>query len=324
MTRIGNIAERAAPRAASALLLCSGELRTLSGTLSGTECTRYQVEWCTVVVFGFLSRASVFPFPPTRGSCPIPPFLTVSLFSFARMTPATPGVVTVDTNAAEDSLAEALAALGVPVTRARLDVGDVLVAASGTLVCVERKTWADLAASICDGRFREQKSRMVEPDTTYCYVIEGGDLPGWDEFYRGMSYKALWGALMTTALRDGVPVFHARTTQDIAALLAYVLGKAQEGGFAAKGGPATLPGVAKRKRDNLAEPAAILRAMLCTIPGMSVAKADALMAQWPTLGELQGADARALAAVTCGSRKLGPKLAAVRAGPGRSECDGGR
>ena len=73
--------------------------------------------------------------------------------------------VRVDTNAGESALFAALQArLGAEqVVRERLDVGDVVLKTDdgGTALVVERKTWADLASSLTDGRYAEQKARLL-------------------------------------------------------------------------------------------------------------------------------------------------------------------
>ena len=76
-------------------------------------------------------------------------------------------VVRVDTNAGETPLFAALQArLGAEhhVVRERLDVGDVVLTApgdGGATLIVERKTWPDLAKSLTDGRYAEQKARLL-------------------------------------------------------------------------------------------------------------------------------------------------------------------
>ena len=74
-------------------------------------------------------------------------------------------VVRVDTNAGETPLFTALQArLGAEqVVRERLDVGDVVLTApeSGAMLIVERKSWPDLAKSLTDGRYAEQKARLL-------------------------------------------------------------------------------------------------------------------------------------------------------------------
>ena len=134
-------------------------------------------------------------------------------------------MITVDTNSGEDAVYQSLEAecgASVQIRRQRLDVGDVFVHAHDTSlgseegagdscvkefahgICVERKTWADLCASIVDGRLAEQKSRMVEPNVRYVYAIECPTIDPWDGFYRGsMRNKCMWGALVKMQLRDG-------------------------------------------------------------------------------------------------------------------------
>ena len=72
--------------------------------------------------------------------------------------------ITVDTNAGETALYEALKEeLGEEaVQRLRLDVGDVQISTqTGEAVIIERKTWHDLASSLRDGRYHNQKAAMV-------------------------------------------------------------------------------------------------------------------------------------------------------------------
>lgn len=227
-------------------------------------------------------------------------------------------MITVDTNAGEDAVhASVLASCGASsVRRQRLDVGDVFVHADDDQdftrgICVERKTWADLCASIVDGRLHEQKSRMVEPAVRYVYAIEGADVAAWDGFYRSgsMRNKCMWGAIVKMQLRDGCSVVHTCSPEDTAALVVYLSQQAREGGFEPKSTGGVVSGVQKRKRDNLTDPAAVLRGMLTVIPGMSASKADAVLATYATVGQLVAADASDLANVSCGCRALGPKMA---------------
>lgn len=246
-------------------------------------------------------------------------------------------MITVDTNPGEDALFGALCdgSDAATTTRRRLDVGDVLIerpprreeedndddsAHCCRALTLERKTWPDLASSLHDGRFHEQKARALLDDDDdashhhrrHAYVIEGA-LPPW----HGRT-AALYAALCKTVLRDGVTVFHTRNPSDTAQLCLYLAKQMRTDGLAPGGGGHTrvLAGgtLKRRKRDNLdGTPQALLRAMLATIPGMSPAKADALLAadyaDAPALArasEAQLADVR-----VGGGRRLGPKLAAT-------------
>ena len=222
-------------------------------------------------------------------------------------------MIAVDTNAGEDAGCAAMQ--DVQAERRRLDVGDILVQGEDLSVCIERKTWPDLCASICDGRLQEQKSRMLRDERTrYVYAVEGAEVEAWDGFHRGMRQKCMWGALVKMQMRDDIAVFHTRSPQDTAALAMYIAQQLREGGFRAGGGSEAVAGVQKRKRDNLADPAAVLRAMLTVIPGMSAAKAEVLLRAYPTVSKLVAATPTEIATQSCGARAIGPKLAtAVKA-----------
>lgn len=238
-------------------------------------------------------------------------------------------MITVDTNSGEDAVFAALPDLedGVVYRRQRLDVGDILVegvtGVTGVVegddekqeepprVCIERKTWADLCASICDGRLQEQKARMIADDRTrYVYAIEGGEVHAWDGFQRGMRHKAMWGALVKLQMRDQFAVVHTRGPEDTAALARYCLQQLREDGFRPGGGTKAVAGLQKRKRANLTDPSVVLRAMLTTVPGMSDARAGVVAERYPTVAGLVAASAQELASLACGNnRSLGPKLA---------------
>ncbi len=219
-------------------------------------------------------------------------------------------MICVDTNSAEDGVFAALQSMNVPSERRRLDVGDITVTGADRTFVLERKQWSDLAASICDGRFKEQKSRMLSTDNTlYMYVIEG-TLGSWDASCRGMKHTCMWAALTKTCLRDGIPVFHTLTETDTASLIAYLYTQLTTHGF----DPIPVNGVVsgcaiKRKRDNLETPTDALRAMLCVIPGVSKAKADALVQRWPHVTQLSSASESDIAHLKCGDRNMGPALA---------------
>lgn len=214
--------------------------------------------------------------------------------------------VLVDTNTAEDRLAALLQA-----GRERLDVGDVRVETDDEAIVFERKTWSDLASSIVDGRYSDQKRRALHaPDakpTTYCYVIEG-PLPAWQGSFGRMPCKAVWCALIKTSLRDRMPVFHTLSTGETADLVRYVAQQLGEGGFVPSTSASAAP-LAKRKRENMENPALAYRAMLTLIPGMSEAKAEVLAASFPSFSHLLSAAEADIAELRCAGRRFGPKLA---------------
>ena len=164
------------------------------------------------------------------------------------------------------------------------------------LLVVERKTVADLAASIRDGRWSEQKRRMMETAgrERVAYVIEG-QLPRWDDddggVHCGMSSKRLLGALSSLLLRHRVPVVYTRDVADTAAFLrraGALLTAAPPppsacGGYA--GAACRASAVRAKKRDNVDGRQCYLQ-QLCQVPGVSYGLATAI-AGTPGFGSMR-------------------------------------
>ena len=221
--------------------------------------------------------------------------------------------ITVDSNSGETPLfGHLIRLLKGPVVRQRLDVGDVEIETEDRIIVLERKTWPDLSASIVDGRWEDQKFRMLhsttEKPTIFGYVVEG-DLLAWDSNLGGMRSKAMLAALAKAALRDGFLVFHTKTGSDTASLIEYVATQAAKGGLLPKEYKSVTGGCSKRKRDNIADPRSLYIAMLSVPTGMSGEKAGALYERWPTLASLSTATRTEICETRCKERRLGPVLA---------------
>jgi ERCC4-type nuclease len=235
--------------------------------------------------------------------------------------------IVVDTNAAEAGLYAGLVSRlpDVPVTRARLDLGDVLLStnaddpfdADATRLHVERKTWADWISSITGGRYREQKARFSgsnDAGARMAYLIEGPLMP-FRGFTRGMANKAAHAALMKTSIRDGYSVVHSLGGEDSIDKLVYLFETFVKGGLDSRDGKRTYAdasglGVAKkRKRENLDDPADIYRLQLSVVPGMSAPKAKAVSDAFPSMRALFAAKKTEIAGVVVNGRRLGPAIA---------------
>jgi ERCC4-type nuclease len=224
-------------------------------------------------------------------------------------------MIQIDTNAAEDFFVPLLESRNVPVVRQRLDVGDVVIVTEKVDFVLERKTWADLASSLCDGRWSEQQARMrVEGDDVnkivqFGYIVEGA-LWDWSERAR-MNPKALWGALIKAQVRDGFHVFHAASKESSVDLVLYLYEQLSTNGFQSTSRNIATGSGQKRKRDNLVDDRAILVAMLTVIPGMSPQKADVIVQRYASAHAIGQANVSDLAALSCGKRKLGNRLATI-------------
>jgi DNA excision repair protein ERCC-4 len=98
----------------------------------------------------------------------------------------------------------------------RLSIGDYCVDGA---VLIERKTAADFAQSLIDGRLFAQAGRMSTSPLRPAYIIEGTSAE-WAGL--GVSREALQGALITLMLIFDVPVFRSSDPVESARLIFYI------------------------------------------------------------------------------------------------------
>ncbi len=230
-----------------------------------------------------------------------------------------------------------------------LPVGDVLVCCEGLpRLLLERKTAADLAASIVDGRWKEQTARLRDAGLTtgtearppgadsggaamvVGVVVEGLALEESGPWrFRGagsVSGAAISNVLLSASVRKGLVVLFSRDAEDTASVVLracraisrpaktssrrYIESRAQD---------LRLPGLSRTSRGGSCDAAAAGAAMLTVVPGVSPAIAEAVMSGHKSisgliesLSRLDG-DARAgrLADVRHGAsqRRLGEAVA---------------
>lgn len=93
----------------------------------------------------------------------------------------------------------------------QLDIGDIIFRQDGEIVLIiERKTVNDLKASICDGRAREQKLRLLGsgiPIEKILYLIEGNIDKNLEDKVSGLPISTLLGSLINTQMRDNIKVY---------------------------------------------------------------------------------------------------------------------
>ena len=160
----------------------------------------------------------------------------------------------------------------VKCTRIRLATGDVhIMHGNLTAFVLERKSRADLRASLIDGRFRTQRSRMVEEygSANIGFVIEGGTC--WAESESG--------AEIALVMRDRVPVMWSANVDDTAALIARLVGAdITPRSVPPSGENATRAAVAAPNC-----PAKSLAAMLRCVPGVSARRAGVLSSKFGSM-----------------------------------------
>ena len=177
----------------------------------------------------------------------------------------------------------------------QLEIGDILFRKDEEIILIiERKTVADLKASICDGRNREQKARLLGSGTTInriMYLIEG-DLT--KDKVSGIPTSTLLGSIINTQLRDNIKVYKTsgldETATYILKILALVLLEKLEkdDGEYFKEGPQTVQYASTLKKSKKANmtPTVWFTCQLSQIPQVTDKVAEVIIEKYPTLSML--------------------------------------
>lgn len=178
----------------------------------------------------------------------------------------------------------------------RLPLGDVILhdpsqGQQKDIVIFERKTLADLAASIRDGRYKEQSFRLIETAAAtgfhthnIVYIIEG-DLARYDERHSQITKTALHSAMVSLLYYKGFSVFRTMNVGETADFILHFADKvAKEGPLPAAEIPTPTASYSevsakKEKRDFITREN-IGEIMLAQVPGVSAKMAAAILAKY--------------------------------------------
>lgn len=183
-----------------------------------------------------------------------------------------------------------------------LPLGDIIICSDDGVekVIIERKTLKDLAASIRDGRYKEQGFRLNAcdvPNHNIFYLLEG-NLQTYKPFHKGAVDKyALLSSMVSITYYKGFSLYRANTLEESAEWLlqvAYKIGK--EGGkpfYTQNSVKAdtddSYTTILKRTKKNNITPENIGEIMLSQIPNVSIGVAITIMEKYKTLQNLMEA-----------------------------------
>lgn len=206
----------------------------------------------------------------------------------------------------ELALIEHLKKIGTEFQTRQLDLADIIFEGKkGILMAIERKTIKDLEQSNKDGRYREQRARLIDNyvknGIKVLYLIEG--------------YKIDNGIFMSMfvnlIIRDNIGVYHTPDVQESTRFLVKLkekFGEHPEENLFGKGIVGYLGTVKLQKKENL-DPKSIYILQLAQIPGMSVKMSEAVQEVCPNMPDLckwcEGQGENVIADIKVGSRKIG-------------------
>jgi ERCC4-type nuclease len=134
----------------------------------------------------------------------------------------------------EHALIKLLNANSIPHTVEMLEIGDIMFRnGEETVLVIERKTVNDLKASICDGRGREQKARLLNcglKTSRVMYLIEGKLSMSLDSKVSGVPVSTLIGSIINTQLRDDIKVYKTSTIDESVNFIQRLLEKLESDG----------------------------------------------------------------------------------------------
>jgi len=195
-----------------------------------------------------------------------------------------------------------------PIADIWVGVGEDGVVKEGGIV-IERKSIRDFEASILDGRYREQRGRILsycqEHKTQPLYILEGDLSSGTGRLEK----KALMKFLNRLVFHYQLPVLQTGSVRETAELVQHLMDQWTEDPTSLQRTTELIKvsdGIHVQKKANAADPKQFAIACLAQCPGVSVKMAEALITALGTLKAVMEADTKQLAEIKVGSRKVGP------------------
>lgn len=100
----------------------------------------------------------------------------------------------------------------ISIEKTQLDIGDIHITFNDIIYVYERKTISDLLSSIKDGRYKEQKHRLLSSGVASInYIIEGDSITSHKNFN---NQKLLTSVYLNSTYRDKINVFFTSNIDD--------------------------------------------------------------------------------------------------------------
>jgi crossover junction endonuclease MUS81 len=110
----------------------------------------------------------------------------------------------------------------ISIQKEQLELGDIHIIFNDITYIYERKTVNDLLSSIKDGRYKEQKNRLLANSTNNNYIIEGDTITSNKNF---KNQKTLTSIYLNSIYRDRINVFFTTNIDDTATFLLLLVSK---------------------------------------------------------------------------------------------------
>jgi crossover junction endonuclease MUS81 len=122
-----------------------------------------------------------------------------------------------ETNLYNNMIERDLDKYDIQITKKPLEIGDIHIIYNDIIFIYERKTIADLISSVKDGRYKEQKLRlMANNPNNINYIIEGSDIIASNNSH---NQQLLTSIYYNSIYRDKINIFFTKNINDTTTLL---------------------------------------------------------------------------------------------------------
>jgi hypothetical protein len=104
----------------------------------------------------------------------------------------------------------------IKISKEQLELGDIIIKFNDIIFVYERKTVRDLLSSIKDGRYNEQKLRLLSNHNNINYIIEGDDIIS---SKNGHNQNLLSSIYLHSIYRDKINIFFTKTIEETATFI---------------------------------------------------------------------------------------------------------
>lgn len=193
----------------------------------------------------------------------------------------------------EHRLIELFEQHNIDFTKDNLILGDAQITINNTTCIIERKTLDDFSSSIIDGRYSDQKNRLLASNAIIVYIVEGVS-----KSQKGVPLSTINSAILSCQYKDHIIVLRSIDIEETYSIIQILAKKINDKSLFKE----TLSVVHTKKNANCD----VYISMLCCIPGISTTIANNIKSKFPTLLSLINY-IEATGSLTC-IEKIGKKL----------------
>jgi ERCC4-type nuclease len=192
-----------------------------------------------------------------------------------------------------------------------LDIGDIIIKDDSNNIkyIIERKTIDDLCCSILDGRYREQKQRILSNinSENVIYIIEGDN----KVYNKAITYKTVMSSIISITLRDKITVLRTKTLEETYINIMLIVEKLDNKKLEQQNNSIESNIIKTKKKDNMDENMYYI-AVLSQIPGCSINAAKKIKEHVSSIVKLYelytNNETDIVKNIVVGKKKIGEKL----------------